>query len=594
MLIILFRFSEVAITGIGKTYLSAFDSRDYRRVLFVAHREEILRQADRSFANVRPLSERGFFMGSQKDVNKDILFASVQSLGKKESLELFKSDYFDYIIVDEFHHAVAKNYQNIINYFKPQFLLGITATPDRLDSKDVLAICDYNLVYEAPLKKAINQGWLVPFRYYAIYDETVDYNQIDYRHGKYQTAQLEEALSIHRRADLILNHYKKYRSKQALGFCTSKRHADFMANYFNDHGVLACAVYSGSEGTFNLARDKAISQLIKGDIQVIFSVDMFNEGLDIASLDMVMMLRPTESPTIFMQQLGRGLRLYKDKHYLNVLDFIGNYKKANFSPYLITGTSKTDYKRASDVIKEPSLLPEDCVIDFDFRLVDLFEKIERSSLKIEQLLAEEYERIKAELGHRPSRTELFTYIDETVYLNVKTKAKVNPFKNYLAFLNKQNDLTEEEMAWLETPAANFINMIEKTSMSKTYKLPTLLAFIQKDQLLLTIDDDLLYQSFNEFYSHGSNAIDLLRDKSTQNFKQWKKAEFVKLARKNPIHFLCQSESEFFTQDSEHVYLNTSLAPYQKDQLFIEHIHDVIEFRKQEFYRQRLEKLNASK
>lgn len=584
----------VAATGIGKTYLSAFDSRDYKRVLFVAHREEILRQADRSFANVRPLSERGFFMGSQKDVNKDILFASVQSLGKKESLELFKPDYFDYIIVDEFHHAVAKNYQNIINYFKPQFLLGITATPDRLDSKDVLAICDYNLVYEAPLKKAINQGWLVPFRYYAIYDETVDYNQIDYRHGKYQTTQLEEALSIHQRADLILNHYKKYRSKQALGFCTSKRHADFMANYFNDHGVLACAVYSGSEGTFNLARDKAISQLIKGDIQVIFSVDMFNEGLDIASLDMVMMLRPTESPTIFMQQLGRGLRLYKDKHYLNVLDFIGNYKKANFSPYLITGTSKTDYKRASDVIKEPSLLPEDCVIDFDFRLVDLFEKIERSSLKIEQLLAEEYERIKAELGHRPSRTELFTYIDETVYLNVKTKAKVNPFKNYLAFLNKQNNLTEEEMAWLETPAANFINMIEKTSMSKTYKLPTLLAFIQKDQLLLTIDDEMLYQSFNEFYSHGSNAIDLLRDKSTQNFKQWKKAEFVKLARKNPVHFLCQSESEFFTQDSEHVYLNTSLAPYQKDQLFIEHIHDVIEFRKQEFYRQRLEKLNASK
>ena len=584
----------VAATGIGKTYLSAFDSRDYKRVLFVAHREEILRQADRSFANVRPLSERGFFMGSQKDVNKDILFASVQSLGKKESLELFKSDYFDYIIVDEFHHAVAKNYQNIINYFKPQFLLGITATPDRLDSKDVLAICDYNLVYEAPLKKAINQGWLVPFRYYAIYDETVDYNQIDYRHGKYQTTQLEEALSIHQRADLILNHYKKYRSKQALGFCTSKRHADFMANYFNDHGVLACAVYSGSEGTFNLARDKAISQLIKGDIQVIFSVDMFNEGLDIASLDMVMMLRPTESPTIFMQQLGRGLRLYKDKHYLNVLDFIGNYKKANFSPYLITGTSKTDYKRASDVIKEPSLLPEDCVIDFDFRLVDLFEKIERSSLKIEQLLAEEYERIKAELGYRPSRTELFTYIDETVYLNVKTKAKVNPFKNYLAFLNKQNDLTEEEMAWLETPAANFINMIEKTSMSKTYKLPTLLAFIQEDQLLLTIDDEMLYQSFNKFYSHGSNAIDLLRDKSTQNFKQWKKAEFVKLARKNPVHFLCQSESEFFTQDSEHVYLNTSLAPYQKDQLFIEHIHDVIEFRKQEFYRQRLEKLNASK
>lgn len=583
----------IAATGIGKTYLSAFDSREYKRVLFVAHREEILRQADRSFANVRPLSERGFFMGGQKEVNKEILFASVQSLGKKESLELFAPDYFDYIIMDEFHHAVAKNYQKIINYFKPQFLLGITATPERLDNKDVLAICDYNLVYEAPLKKAINQGWLVPFRYYAIYDETVDYTQIEYRHGKYQATQLEEALSIHQRADLILNHYKKYRSKQALGFCTSKRHADFMAKYFNEHGVLACAVHSGNEGTYNLDREKAISQLIKGEIHVIFSVDMFNEGLDIASLDMVMMLRPTESPTIFMQQLGRGLRLSKDKHYLNVLDFIGNYKKANFSPYLITGTSKAEYKRASDVIKEPSLLPEDCILDFDFRLVDLFEKMERSSLKIEQLLAEEYERIKAELGHRPSRIELFTYLDEAIYLNVKTKAKVNPFKNYLAFLNKQQDLTEEEMAWLETPAAAFINMIEKTSMSKTYKLPTLLAFIQNNQLRLMIDDERLYQSFKEFYSHGSNAIDLLRDKSTQNFKEWEKADFVKLARKNPVHFLCQSESEFFTQDYEQVYLTTALAPYQHNLLFIEQLIDAIEFRKQEFYRHRLEKLTPS-
>ena len=137
---------------------------------------------------------------------------------------------------------VASNYQNILHYFQPKFLLGITATPERLDSKDVLAICDYNVVYEAPLKKAINQGWLVPFRYYGIYDETVNYEDITYQNGKYQSDELEEALSIHQRADLILNHYKKYRSKQALGFCTSKRHADFMAQYFKDQGIKACAV----------------------------------------------------------------------------------------------------------------------------------------------------------------------------------------------------------------------------------------------------------------------------------------------------------------------------------------------------------------
>ena len=582
----------VAATGIGKTYLAAFDSREYRRILFVAHREEILKQAEKSFKNVRPMSERGFFIGTQKDTTKDIIFASVQSLGKNDSLKLFQPDYFDYIIVDEFHHAVAQNYQNIINYFQPRFLLGLTATPERLDSKDVLAICDYNLVYEAPLKKAINQGWLVPFRYYAIFDETVNYETIDYRNGKYQTTQLEEALSIHKRADLIFSHYKKYRSTRAMGFCMSKHHAEFMADYFVKHGVSACAVYSGDEGVHNTAREKALSKLVKGEINVIFSVDMFNEGLDIASLDMVMMLRPTESPTIFLQQLGRGLRLYKDKHYLNVLDFIGNYKKANFSPYLMTGASKSQFKKASDVIKEDALLPEDCIMDFDFRLIDLFEKMDRSSIKIEKLLVEEYERIKAELGHRPSRTELFTYMDETIYLNIKSKAKINPFKNYLNFLKNQNDLSDEEIAWLDTPAVNFINMIEKTSMSKTYKLPTILAFIKNGRLELKINDDDLYESFKDFYSHGSNAVDLLRDKNSQTFKEWGKAEYVKLARKNPVHFLCQSESEFFSSDDEFMYLTNSLAPYQENLLFIQHIKDAIELRKQEFYKNRLEKLES--
>ncbi|UUF06437.1 DEAD/DEAH box helicase family protein [Turicibacter bilis] len=582
----------VAATGIGKTYLAAFDSREYQRILFVAHREEILKQAEKSFKNVRPLSERGFFMGTQKETDKDIIFASVQSLGKNDSLKLFQPDYFDYIIVDEFHHAVAQNYQNIINYFQPRFLLGLTATPERLDSKDVLAICDYNLVYEAPLKKAINQGWLVPFRYYAIFDETVNYETIDYRNGKYQTTQLEEALSIHKRADLIFSHYKKYRSTRAMGFCMSKHHAEFMADYFVNHGVSACAVYSGDEGVHNTAREKALSKLVKGEINVIFSVDMFNEGLDIASLDMVMMLRPTESPTIFLQQLGRGLRLYKDKHYLNVLDFIGNYKKANFSPYLMTGASKSQFKKASDVIKEDALLPEDCIMDFDFRLIDLFEKMDRSSIKIEKLLVEEYERIKAELGHRPSRTELFTYMDETIYLNIKSKAKINPFKNYLNFLKNQNDLSDEEIAWLDTPAVNFINMIEKTSMSKTYKLPTILAFIKNGRLELKINDDNLYESFKDFYSHGSNAVDLLRDKNSQTFKEWGKAEYVKLARKNPVHFLCQSESEIFSSDEEFMYLTNSLAPYQENLLFIQHIKDAIELRKQEFYKNRLEKLES--
>ena len=440
----------VAATGIGKTYLAAFDSREFNRVLFVAHREEILKQAYESFANVRTdkwlyvikdeeklVADKeeileykvnnkttqayeynmGFFKNSTKETKKDIIFASVQSLGKEKYLNerYFDKDYFDYIVVDEFHHAVSKNYQNIINYFNPKFMLGLTATPDRLDNKDVFSICDYNTVYEATLKTAIDKGWLVPFRYYGIYDESVNYDKVEYKNGKYNEKELEKALSINNRAELILKHYKKYKSTRALGFCTSKSHAEFMAKYFNENGVPSCAVYSSNEGEYNEERSIALKKLRDEDINVIFSVDMFNEGLDIKSIDMVMFLRPTESPTVFLQQLGRGLRKDKNKKYLNVLDFIGNFKKANLVPYLLTGESKIRESNTTTIPSEEDY-PEDCFIDFDFRLIDIFDRIKKATQKIEDKIVEEFFRIKEYLGHTPSRTDMFTYMDEDLYI----------------------------------------------------------------------------------------------------------------------------------------------------------------------------------
>ncbi|MGL5756384.1 MAG: DEAD/DEAH box helicase family protein [Paraclostridium sp.] len=433
----------VAATGIGKTYLASFDSRDFNRVLFIAHREEILKQAYQTFKTIRldkkinnetiqlvnentqsydylqnqnkekliniaeniPTSNNkedkfnmGFFMNSRRDNDKDIIFASVQSLGKDEYLneKYFAKDYFDYIVVDEFHHAVSKNYQNIINYFEPKFMLGLTATPERLDNKDVFSVCDYNTVYEVTLKNAIDKGWLVPFRYYGIYDDSVNYDKVEYKNGKYNTKELEQALNINNRADLIYKHYKKYKSTRALGFCTSKAHAEFMAKFFSNNGVKACAVYSGNEGEYNEERFEALRKLRDEEVQVIFSVDMFNEGLDIKSIDMVMFLRPTESPTVFLQQLGRGLRKDKNKNYLNVLDFIGNYKKANLVPYLLTGQSVAREKGAVDTLSEENY-PEDCFIDFDFRLIDIFEKMRKENQKIEDIIREEFYKIKTDL-----------------------------------------------------------------------------------------------------------------------------------------------------------------------------------------------------
>ncbi len=182
----------VAATGVGKTYLAAFDSIKAERVLFVAHREEIIKQAATSFKNVRKSEDIGYFYNNIKDKDKSMIFALVQTLGKDEYLneEYFKRDYFDYIVIDEFHHAVSNNYRKIIDYFTPKFLLGLTATPERLDSKDVFSICDYNTVYEIRLSDAINKGYLVPFRYYGIYDETVNYENIEFKNGKYSDKEL--------------------------------------------------------------------------------------------------------------------------------------------------------------------------------------------------------------------------------------------------------------------------------------------------------------------------------------------------------------------------------------------------------------------
>lgn len=606
----------VAATGIGKTYLAAFDSREFNRVLFIAHREEILKQAYESFKNVRidkfnscddlfnKVAENmdkvennynedgynmGFFMNSTKDTDKDIVFASVQSLGKENYLneQYFTKDYFDYIVVDEFHHAVSNNYQNIINYFTPKFMLGLTATPDRLDNKDVFNVCDYNTVYEATLKTAIDKGWLVPFRYYGIYDESVNYEEVEFKNGKYNENQLEDALSINKRAELILNHYRKYKSSSALGFCTSKSHAEFMAKYFNEQGISACAVYSGSEGEYNEERNTALNKLRKEEIKVIFSVDMFNEGLDVKSIDMVMFLRPTESPTVFLQQLGRGLRKDKNKKYLNVLDFIGNYKKANLVPYLLTGESKKIAKTTGFIPSEEDY-PEDCFIDFDFRLIDIFEKMNKANQKLEDLILAEYFKIKEDLGHIPSRVEMFTYMDDDLYSNMKKKSKINIFKDYTKFLNDNNEIDEYEDNLVGTFGHEFIKFIENTSMSKTYKIPVILAFYNDGKMKLEIDDEDLYKSFKEFYSKGSNGVDMLKDKSTAKFRTWEKKQYVSLARKNPVHFLCKSSSEFFTMEGDNICLNKELNLYLGNESFIKHVKDAIDFRTKEYYKSRFD------
>ena len=326
----------IAATGLGKTYLVAFDTLNYEKILFLAHREEILKQAKRSFEKIHKNKKTGLFLGKQKDKTEDILFATVQTLGKENYLheKYFTREHFDYIVIDEFHHSAAKSYQRVLNYFRPKFLLGITATPDRMDNKDIYKFCEYNIAYQCDFKTAINQDWLVPFWYFGIYDDLVNYDDIPFRNGKYSIEDLEKHYMLDKRADLILKKYSEFGLKKTIGFCASISHAEYMTDYFKKKRIKAEVITSKTKN-----RQQLIEDFENDEIKVLFTVDIFNEGVDIPEIDGVLFLRPTESYTIFIQQLGRGLRKTKNKKFLTVLDFVGNkrciFKTSFFEWYVL-------------------------------------------------------------------------------------------------------------------------------------------------------------------------------------------------------------------------------------------------------------------
>lgn len=578
-----------AATGVGKTYLAAFDSKSYERVLFVAHREEILKQAAVSFRNVKNSEDYGFFTGEEKSTDKSVIFASVATLGRSEYLseKYFAPDYFQYLVIDEFHHAVNEQYQRIVKYFKPQFLLGLTATPERMDGRNIYEICDYNVPYEISLKDAINKGMLVPFHYYGIYDDT-DYSGLHLIRGRYDEKELNETYigNVHRH-DLIYKYYCKYGSKKALGFCCSRAHAEEMAKEFCERGIPSVAVYSNANGTYSEERGKAIEKLKSGEIRVIFSVDMFNEGVDITSVDMVMFLRPTESPIVFLQQLGRGLRRSKGKEYLNVLDFIGNYEKAGRVRFLLTGRTlgKNEYYNPAD----RSAFPDDCLIDFDMKLIDLFSEMDKKHLKVRDQIRNEYYRVKELLGRIPSRMDLFTYMDDDIYRVAIAHSKDNPFKRYLDFRNELGELTEEENLLYSGIGREFINLIENTNMSKVYKMPVLMAFYNHGNIRSQVSEEELLDSWKEFFSTGTNWKDLDTGITYEKYCSISDKEHIKKILQMPVHFLQESGKGFFVKkEGTALALKEDLADVILQPAFGEQMKDVIEYRAMDYYRRRYE------
>ena len=576
-----------AATGVGKTYLAAFDSKDYERVLFVAHKEEILKQAAQSFKNVRNSDDYGFFDGESKCTDKSMIFASVATLGRSEYLnnKYFASDYFNYIVIDEFHHAVNDQYQRIVNYFKPQFLLGLTATPERMDGRNIYEICDYNVPYEISLKEAINKGMLVPFHYYGIFDDT-DYSKLHIVRGRYDEKELNETYigNVHR-YELIYKYYCKYGSRQALGFCCSKEHAREMAREFSSRGIPSVAVFSDASGEYTEKRNVAIQKLKNGEIRAIFSVDMFNEGVDITSVDMVMFLRPTESPIVFLQQLGRGLRKCRGKEFLTVLDFIGNYEKAGRVRFLLEG--KSDMYREGCHLSDTLRFSDDCMVDFDLKLIDLFAEMDRKHLKLKDQVINEYFRVKDLLGKRPTRLDLFTYMDDNIYETAITHSKDNPFKRYLEFLNDLGELSQIEVEFYKGIGREFISLLENTNMSKVYKMPVLMAFYNNSDVLMEVSEKQLLSSWKEFFSTGTNWKDLDKNMTLQKYKDISDKDHLKKILAMPVHFLLESGKGFFVKnDDVALGLREELRPLIDNPVMIRQMKDVIDYRTMDYYQRR--------
>ena len=318
----------ISATGTGKTYLSAFDIRNFnpKRVLFIVHREQIAKQALDGYKNVfGDIQSMGILSGNSKDISKDFLFSTVQTLSKDDILLKFQRDDFDYIVIDEVHKAGAMSYQKITNYFEPKFLLGMTATPERTDDFDIFKMFDYNVAFEIRLQQALEEDLLCPFHYFGITDISIDEEPLD------ENTLFSNLVSNQRVKHIIdrINFYGYSGDKvKGLIFCRDKKEARELSIKFNEYGLRTIALTG--ENT-QQQREEAIERLEQDEeencLDYIFTVDIFNEGVDIPKVNQVVMLRATKSAIIFVQQLGRGLRKYNNKEYVVIIDFVRNYNK---------------------------------------------------------------------------------------------------------------------------------------------------------------------------------------------------------------------------------------------------------------------------
>ncbi|QWH69284.1 DNA helicase [Bacillus wiedmannii] len=544
----------VMATGLGKTYLAAFFAKRFKRVLFIAHLEEILNQAEKSFLRVIDNKTTGIYNGKKKEGEKDVVFASIQTLSRKRHLENFSPNDFDLIIVDEFHHAAANSYQRVLDYFDPNFLLGITATPDRNDFRDIYSICDGNVAYRIDFMEAIQRGWLSPFHYYGVHDDT-DYSQIRWIGNKYDR---EELTQIQLREELALNileAWKKYKKTRTIVFCSSIRQAVFLSTYFNENGYSTISLHSETK---HISREHAINQLDNNELDAIFTVDLFNEGVDIPSVDTLLFVRPTESLTIFTQQIGRGLRLHEHKEYCVVIDLIANYRNADIKMQMLRVDDGKTKRNGTQKI-----LPAGCTVEFELEAKQLLDELLKKKMPRKEKLQQGYQTVKIDLGRRPTYLELHKLGTE------ESKEYRQEFKSYVGFLAWNDELTElEKTVFLHCEA--WLQEVETTGMAKSYKMLLLLAMLQrgKEEWYHPISPEEVAPFFHQFLMEKEyrKRIDF-SDKQAKRMWEYDEEKISKLIATMPMTKWSGSSKGLLSFDENFFSLNMDVRKEDEEILF---------------------------
>ncbi len=456
----------ISATGTGKTFLSAFDVKRFnpKKFLFVVHRltiaEEALKTFNRLFGDKIKM---GLYSGDNQQIDADFIFSTVQTISKQEHLEKFDRENFDYVVIDETHRAGAESYKRLMDYFHPKFLLGMTATPERTDGADIFKMFDYNIAYEIRLHRALEEDMLCPFHYYGVTDLTINGEEINDKSNF-------NLLIAKERVNRIIEKIELYGCDdgniRGLIFCSRQEECYALSEQLNLHGYQTKSL-TGDDS--EAVRKEAIYRLESNNksekLDYIITVDIFNEGIDIPGVNQIIMLRPTQSAIIFVQQLGRGLRKKNAKEYLTVIDFIGNYCNNYMVPIALYGDTSYNKDSLRKMISSgSSLLPGSSTINFDeISKKKIFEAIDSANMQLRKDLMNDYNLLKFKLGHIPMMVDFLEHgsRDPQLYINY-SKSYYNFISRYEADYNGSISEYQKKLLELFSNEINNSKRIEET------------------------------------------------------------------------------------------------------------------------------------